>query len=89
MAKLKTIALVVLGLFVVFLTLGLWDPFEIRKPKPEKDPWKEAEKIREQEKAKTNAKVYKDLADLGSTKPGVDRDNALSGMLDKDYPGSK
>lgn len=89
MAKIKTILLIVLGLLVVFLTLGLWDPFEIRKPKPEKDPLEEAEKAREQEKAKTNAKVYKDLADLGSVKSGNDRDNALQNMLDKDYPGSK
>jgi hypothetical protein len=31
--KIKTIALIILGLAVVVLTMGLWDPFKIRKGK--------------------------------------------------------
>ena len=87
MVKIKTIMIIILGLAVLVLTIGLWDPFQIRKPKA--DPTPDFEKEREKEKAKTNEKIHKDLVDLGTNTVGVDRDTALQDLLDKDYPGTK
>lgn len=86
-AKVKTVLLIILGITVIILTMGLWDPFKIRKPK--NDPTPEFEKERELNNAKTDKTIYKDLADLGSSKSGIDRDNKLKDLLDEDYPGSK
>ncbi len=85
--KVKTVLLIVLGIGVVILTMGLWDPFKMRKPKT--DPTQEFEKERELNNAKTDKTIYKDLANLGTSQPGTDRDNKLKDLLDEDYPGSK
>lgn len=87
----KTIAIIVLGILLIILTLGIWDPFQLLQKKGIK-PIKtieEMDKDRENEKGKIKGQAMGAIADIATHDPGNDRDNALKGWLDKDYPGSK